>query len=140
MPPFAKLLTAYRLEKDLKKADKSISKAKPNARFRPVSHLAEVDNQGQSVTAAVKPYWLQVRPRQAQVLEHHDDFRHELNVEHYPNKTLIWDVYAADYHKAGKAKASWQALGEIRLTESVVSKSCDTQLHFAHPTLDSRPY
>ena len=42
LPPFSQLLTAYRLESDLEEADKTFSGKKANARFRPVSHLADI--------------------------------------------------------------------------------------------------
>lgn len=137
LPPFSKWLTAHRLEKDLKKADKTVSKAKPNARFRPVSHLATVDSDGGVVTNAIKPYWLQARPKKELALSDHDDFRHELDVAHYPDQRLSWDIYAAPYSAGGKSAAAWQQVGSIILTESVVSKSCDTKLHFAHPAIEN---
>ena len=136
LPPFSQWLTAHRLERDLEKADQSVSKGEPDARFRPVSHLAKVNVKGQIVTEPIKPYWLQLRPRKDLALDHHDDFRDELNVEHYPDNVLVWDVHAASYTASGKSKAKWKRIGEVSFTESVVSKSCDTELHFSHPIKD----
>lgn len=137
LPPFSKWLTAHRLEKDLEKADKAVSKGKPNARFRPVSHLATVARNGELVADPIKPYWLQARPQQELALSDHDDFRHELEVAHYPDKRLSWDIYAAPYSAGGKSAAAWRQVGSIILTESVISKSCDTKLHFAHPAIEN---
>ena len=174
LPPFSQLLTAYRLESDLEKADKAFSGKKANARFRPVSHLAavkvgdansrlaghteestpklsisapttskeieikpelEIKSEADSQTEIRGPHWLRAALRPDTPLVDEDDFRDELSLQHYPNQTLSWVLSAANFNDAGIDKAHWQQIGEIILTESVVSLTCDTKLHFNHPAI-----
>ncbi len=171
LPPFSQLLTAYRLESDLEKADKAFSGKKANARFRPVSHLAaikvgdansrlagytEESTPKLSISAPTASkeielerelevndtkteiqglHWLRAALRSDTPLVDEDDFRDELSLQHYPNQTLSWVLSAANFNDAGIDKAHWQQIGEIILTESVVSLTCDTKLHFNHPAI-----
>ncbi|WP_269916913.1 hypothetical protein [Alteromonas sp. PRIM-21] len=174
LPPFSQLLTAYRLESDLEKADKAFSGKKANARFRPVSHLAavkagdansrlaghteestpklsismptaskeieikpelEIKSEADTQAEIRGPHWLRAALRSDTPLVDKDDFRDELSLQHYPNQTLSWVLSAANFNDAGIDKAHWQEIGEIILTESVVSLTCDTKLHFNHPAI-----
>lgn len=174
LPPFSQLLTAYRLESDLKKADKALSGKKANARFRPVSHLAavkvgdahprltrhteesmleqsisapitskeieierEADKKSGAEIKTVKqgPRLLKASLKPDTSLVNKDDFRDELSLQHYPNHKLSWVISAAAFSDAGIDGAKWQEIGEIILTESVVSLTCDTRLHFNHPAI-----
>ncbi len=163
LPPFSQLLTAYRLESDLEEADKAFSGNKANARFRPVSQLANVVTLTKKSLGAEKqaketktsnaskasdntrntssknsngPYWLKASHKPGTPLVDKDDFRDELSLQHYPNHTLTWILSAAPFHKKGIDKATWQEIGELTLTESVVSLTCDTKLHFNHPIIE----
>ena len=169
LPPFSQLLTAYRLESDLEKADKALSGKKANARFRPVSHLAavkvsdansklaghteestlepsisalttskeiELERELEMKTEKQGPHWLRAALSSDTPLVDKDDFRDELSLQHYPNQTLSWVLYAANFNDAGIDEAQWQEVGEIILTESVVSLTCDTKLHFNHPAIE----
>ena len=174
LPPFSQLLTAYRLESDLKKADKALSGKKANARFRPVSHLAavkvgdahprltrhteesmleqsisapttskeiEIEREADKKSGAEKktekqgPHLLKASLKPDTSLVNKDDFRDELSLQHYPNHKLSWVISAAAFNDAGIDEAKWQEIGEIILTESVVSLTCDTRLHFNHPAI-----
>ncbi len=174
LPPFSQLLTAYRLESDLEKADKAFSGKKANARFRPVSHLAEVKigdahlrpaqhteestpklslsapttskqmkierelevkSKADTQTEIQDLHWLRAALSPDIPLVDKDDFRDELSLQHYPNQALSWVLSAANFNEAGIDKARWQEIGEIILTESVVSLTCDTKLHFNHPAI-----
>ncbi len=136
LPPFKQWLTAYRLESDLEKADRLFSGDKANARFRPVSHLAELDAHGQRVVDVNAPYWLRATASSSMPPVDEDDFRDELQVRHYPDQQLVWELHGAAFQSTGKSESSWVHLGQIVLTQSIVSKSCDSKLHFAHPTLN----
>lgn len=58
------------------------------------------------------------------------DFRHELQVEHYPAGQLKFELWvAAQYSK----KPIWERLGTVVFTKDVVSSSCDRELRFVHP-------
>ena len=174
LPPFSQLLTAYRMESDLKEADKGFSGQKADARFRPVSHLAavqvsdahlrpashteentlelsipapttskkveidrefELKSDADTKTEKQGPHWLKAALSPDTPLVNKDDFRDELSLQHYPNQTLSWVLSAANFNDAGIDKAHWQQIGEIILTESVVSLTCDTKLHFNHPAI-----
>ncbi len=174
LPPFSQLLTAYRLESDLEKADKAFSGKKANARFRPVSHLAavqvgdansrlaghteestpklsisvptaskeielerelEVKSDADTKTEKQGPHWLKAALSPDTPLVNKDDFRDELSLQHYPNNTLSWVISAAEFNDAGVDEARWREIGEVTLTESVVSTTCDTKLHFNHPAI-----
>ena len=130
LPPFSQLFTAYRLEQDLESADKMFSGDKANARFRPVSHLADINTE-----SSISPYWLRATASSQTPLVDKDDFREELNVAHYPNREIVLDIHAAPFNANGADNAVWQDIGRLKLTESVVSLTCDTRLHFAHPTI-----
>lgn len=133
LPPFKDLLTAKRLETDLKKADKLYSGDKANARFRPVSHFAHVNANGSAVANATQPHWLKfsISPDTPRINK--DDFRHELDVANYPNKQLEWQLHAAEFSDKGKHKTDWVHIGKFIADKSVVSSACDTRLHFQHP-------
>lgn len=144
LPPFSQLLTAYRLESDLKEADKLVSGSRANSRFRPVSHLAQVHATSVNTQRllpthkVIAPYWL--RATVASDIPHVDqnDFRDELSLEHYPNNAFHWNIDAAVYSEKGIEHASWQRIGAIHVKESVTSLTCDTKLHFAHPPITSQ--
>lgn len=174
LPPFSQLLTAYRLESDLEKADKAFSGKKANARFRPVSHLAavkvgdansrmaqhteestpklsisaptaskeielerelEVKSEADTQTEIQGPHWLRAALSSDTPLVDEDDFRDELSLQHYPNNTLSWVISAAEFNDTGVVEARWREIGEVTLTESVVSTTCDTKLHFNHSAI-----
>lgn len=155
LPPFTKLAVAYRILKDFKAADKSLSSTGPQVGFRPVTHLAEykstqpvaISDQGlqksvvEPAQVVVSPRWLRLTPEANGPRVDQDDFRDELNLENYPNQTLSWsiDVATATNHdgetKNKKSKAQWETIGKLTFNESVTSAVCDQQLHFAHPKL-----
>jgi hypothetical protein len=134
IPAFSELGLALRLQSDFKAVDKELSPAEPDLAFRPISHLARTpDNSGKETTS---PKWLRLSIAENISKQDIDDFRDELKLENYPSQQLIWDINVADEHVNGKSSATWQALGRIVLTESIESKPCDAQLHFAHPILE----
>ncbi|MBO1256046.1 hypothetical protein J3L16_10155 [Alteromonas sp. 5E99-2] len=135
LPPFSQLLTAHRLESDLKDADALYSKEKANARFRPVSHLAKIDKNGSKVEDIHSPQWIKVKTAPTIARVDKLDFRDELDLKHYEGNQLRYQIYAAKAHNKGKSKATWEEVGYIQFTESIRSKSCDTRLHFRHPSI-----
>lgn len=141
LPPFSQLLTAYRLESDLTKADEVVSGKNANARFRPVAHLANIlatptDNSATvPESKVVAPHWLKVSIASDTPLINKDDFRDELSLKHYPQQAFQWHIDAAPFNKKGIDHANWQRIGKITVNESVTSLTCDTKLHFAHPAV-----
>ena len=127
---------ALRLKSDLKAADSEISPAGPDLAFRPITHLAKwPDNNTNQIRS---PKWLRIRVAEDTPLNEEDDFRDGLTLLHYPNQQLIWDIEVADDHMRGKSFAEWKTLGRLILNESIISKSCDAQLHFVHPILEEK--
>jgi hypothetical protein len=57
-----------------------------------------------------------------------DDFREELRLSHYPNRTLVYTINAK-----GFADENWTQLGTMTFTEDVVSEGGDKRLHFWIP-------
>lgn len=141
LPPFSQLLTAYRLESDLTKADEMVSGKNANARFRPVAHLANIlanptdSSATVSESKVVAPHWLKVSTASDTPLINKDDFRDELSLKHYPQRAFQWHIDAAPFNKKGIDHANWQRIGKVTVNESVTSLTCDTKLHFAHPAI-----
>ena len=67
------------------------------------------------------------------------DFREELALKNYLGGQLNYDIEVAAFAPAGKGAANWVRAGVLRLTDDVVSASCDRRLHFAHPRLNHPP-
>lgn len=126
IPRFQDISTALKLKSELLKADKEAGSETPSVTFRTVAPLAEYKEQ--NTTA---PQWLRFSAANDIRIDK-QDFRDELRVEHYPNGQLIYKIEVADQIKQKKSKAQWQTIGQLVLNESVTSKACDTQLHFAH--------
>ena len=131
LPPLGQLLTAYRLLADLRSADREVGQTAPDVAYRPVRHFAVQGEQG----AVVTPTWLRLSAHETMARVDEDDFRDELRVANYPNNELVWDISVAADAARNKAKAKWLKIGKVIFSASVTSLACDTQLHFAHPTL-----
>lgn len=132
LPNFRDLSTALRLRSDLEKADKEKGAKKPNVSFRPVTSFAHYKLAEKSVIA---PKWLRLSPLTNARVDQ-NDFRNELNVQGYPEQKIRYSIDVAPDSKTGKkSKAVWQTIGELTLSESISSLTCDTQLHFQHPKL-----
>jgi len=132
LPSFRNLSTALRLRNDLEKADKEQGAKKPSVSFRPINHFAHYQQVPSSV---IEPKWLRLRAI-TQTRVDKNDFRDELNIKHYPNNEIRYEIsVAAQDNKERKSKAKWHSIGELVLTQSVTSQACDTRLHFQHPKL-----
>lgn len=76
---------------------------------------------------AIAPKYLELKARKRDV-KRIPDFRHELNIENYPNG-IHYDIFITNDDK----KKDWMKVGYIHFDDSVASKSCDRRLHFYHP-------
>jgi len=131
IPRFQDISTALKLKKDLLKADKDAGSVKPSVTFRSVAALASYKEN--TLTApAISPRWVRFSAANDARVDR-EDFRDELRVENYENNQLIYQIEVGDNPKLKKSKAQWQTIGQLVFTESITSKACDTQLHFAHP-------
>ena len=103
-----------------------------NPVFRPVYPLAEYGRtEADGVTS---PKWMMVKGWGGSGQVDRADFRDELRVENYHDQELIFDVFAAGGELSTGGR-NYQRLGNICLTESVTSDSCDHRLKFKHPPL-----
>ena len=130
LPRWSDLSTALRLRKDFQRADREHGKGKPQINFRSVRHLAAYQSDN-----IIAPKWLRLSALTEQRIDL-DDFRNELDVQHYEDNTLMYQIEVAADHGGKKSNAQWQIIGELRLNESVTSAACDQQLHFSHPSAD----
>lgn len=135
IPKFRDIRTALRMRNELERADKEaikedqVSDVKPQATFRPISHLAAYRE-----AQPISPHWLRLTAL-SEYRNDQNDFRDELNLEFYPNNQLVYAIDVADQGKGRKKKAVWRPLGRLVLIDSVSSAGCDQKLHFRHPRL-----
>ncbi len=94
-----------------------------------IRQLYEVSYLGESKRADIlTPKWMKVQAQKGQGIDA-KDFRDELTIG--VGKKLVFDISVASTEREGKKE--WQKIGTISLDASVVSGSCDQQLHFHHP-------
>ena len=121
--------TALKLKNTLLKADREAGSVDPSATYRSVAALAE---HGES-SSVLSPRWLRFSPATEYRVDK-DDFRDELRVENYPTEKIIYNIEAGHHTSHDKSSATWQRIGQLVFNQSITSRACDTQLHFAHPT------
>lgn len=134
LPALSSLPLALRIRTDLTTADRELSPAGPDLLYRPVDELASAGLD--PATAPRAPRWVRLRIAAGTPRIDAADFRDELQLRHYPGGTMQWDILAAEADPGGKEHADWHRIGTLVLEESVVSGTCDTRLHFAHPILE----
>ena len=92
----------------------------------PIAELGLMDNQ-----ASVAPIWMRILGADDMPRIDTDDFRHELDIVHYPDGLRFTIEVASVGSRFGNK--NWLNIGYIELSESIVSSSCDHRLHFSHP-------
>jgi len=127
IPRFRDISTALKLRSTLLKADKEAGSKKPSVTFRTVAPLASYNEMNPEA-----PRWIRFSPASSTRVDR-KDFRDELRVENYPNKELVYYIEVGNEATFKKSNATWQRIGKLVFTDSITSKACDTQLHFAHP-------
>jgi hypothetical protein len=88
-----------------------------------ISYLKEDKNPN-----IITPKWMKVEAKKAKIVDA-VDFRDELKIAN--GEELIFNIFVAS--KSINDKKDWLLIGEMTFETSVVSKSCDKQLHFHHP-------
>lgn len=88
-----------------------------------ISYLKEGKNPN-----IITPKWMKVEAKKAKIVDA-VDFRDELKIAN--REKLIFNIFVAS--KSINDKKDWLLIGEMTFDASVVSKSCDKQLHFHHP-------
>lgn len=127
IPRFRDIPTALKLKSELLKADKEVGSVQPSITFRSIESLAAY----KEVTPTA-PRWIRFSSANS-ARSDKQDFRDELRVENYPSNELVYQIEVASNPEKNKSKANWVAIGQLIFKESITSKVCDTQLHFAHP-------
>ena len=128
LPPLVRIPTLLRIRRDLRDADAEVHGGGGSIRYRSVTPLAAVAS-----TSPRAPHWVRLRVPAAHARVDADDFRDELNLARYPDSRIAYRIEVADAATGGKQQAQWRVIGQLLLTASVVSASCDTRLHFPHP-------
>lgn len=129
LPSVSKIPILLRISKDLQRADKMTGAITPELNYRSVFSLAELNNNSPQI---VSPTWVKIVPK-TRHRENQDDFRDEMSVDRYPGNKIEYTLHVATGDKDEKDKAAWKEVGLLILERSVVSKSCDINLHFPHP-------
>ncbi len=108
------------------KVAKAFSSADTNSGIR---QLYEVSELGESNKRhIVTPKWIKIEAKKGQTIEA-EDFRDELLI--HKNKKITFNISVASQIKNDKKE--WKIIGTITFDTSIVSNSCDHQLHFHHP-------
>ena len=132
IPKLSDISTALRLKADLQRAEKQYlqetgaKNTKANVTYRGLEHVAAYKSE-----QVLSPKWIRFSANVDKRVDM-DDFRNELDLEHYPQNEIIYAIDVAAPAK-NKKKADWLTIGELVLKDSISSLACDTQLHFQHP-------
>ena len=95
-----------------------------------IRQLYEISELGEKNRAnIITPKWMKVEAKKGQTVDA-KDFRDELRIA--PHKKLVFLISVASEENS-QGKKEWQTIGTITFNTSVVSTSCDHQLHFHHP-------
>ena len=95
-----------------------------------IRQLYEISELGEKNHAnIITPKWMKVEAKTGQTVNA-EDFRDELRIA--PHKKLIFHISVASAEDS-QGKKVWETIGTITFDTSVVSTSCDHQLHFHHP-------
>jgi len=108
------------------KVASTFSKADTHSGIRQLYEIAYLGER--STSKIITPKWMKIQAREIQK-EHAKDFRSELFIS--VGQKLVFDIWVSS--KETEGKKVWQPIGEIIFNTSMVSKSCDHQLHFHHP-------
>ena len=123
IPSFWLIRYALKLNDTFQLFDKNIG-------IRQLYPISEMGLNAEERAEAITPKWIEFTAADGQTVSQ-KDFRDELNVKNYPNG-LVFNIKVASTENQDGEK-EWQKIGQITLTESVVSESCDSRLHFHHP-------
>lgn len=107
-------------------------RADGNNNFRQLYPIAELGMP--EGAASVSPRWIMVKAWPGSGKSEKADFRDELLVENYVNRTLRFEIWVAD-SKLPTGERDVKRIGYIDLTESVASASCDHRLAYHHPRM-----
>lgn len=102
-----------------------------------IRQLYEISELGLSDSEiALTPKWMKIEATAGQIRVDENDFREELNLKHYPEGEISFDIYVTTQDSTSSDK-TWLYIGYILLTDYAASESCDHCLHFHHPEYKS---
>ena len=108
------------------KVSKAFGDADDNPTIRQLYEVSELgESQNQKI---ITPKWMKIAVRGDSRYDK-VDFRDELKVA--TQNGLVFDISVAN--KVVDKEKNWQKIGKITIDKSVVSNTCDHQLHFHHP-------
>lgn len=111
----------------------ALKKADENPGFRPVKNLASMGvNPGIPIRY---PHWIRLSAASSTIKNNQADFRSEVLQAVKDNGELVFYIDGSETTSDRKSRTGWKRLGEVRVSEAVVSYGCDRRLHFAHPKL-----
>ena len=104
------------------KVSKAFGDADKNPTIRQLYEISQLsESKGSKI---ITPQWMKIEVR-GDKRYNQADFRDELKVA--TQNSLVFNISVANQ------KDRWQEIGTITIDDSVVSDSCDHQLHFPHP-------
>jgi len=112
------LFYALKVSNTFKKVDK-------NSHIR---QLYEISQLGENHNNIITPKWIKLEA-QNMLKTYEKDFRNELKIK--AGKLLVFNISVAN--TIINNSKNWKRIGTITLDTSVVSNSCDHNLHFHHP-------
>ncbi len=89
-----------------------------------ISYLKE-----KNTSKIITPKWIKIKAQTGQTKDGVDDFRDEFVLD--KNEVFIFDIFVASVELNGIKQ--FKKIGKITINESVVSSTCDHNLHFHHP-------
>ncbi len=106
-----------------------VSKAFGDADKNPtIRQLYEISELGESNKNIITPKWMKIEVRDSKRYDK-KDFRDEL--KNATDDVLVFNIFVAN--KSTNKEKNWEKIGTMTFNKSVVSKTCDQQLHFHHP-------
>jgi len=110
----------------------AFSNADRNPSFRPLYPVSELGlPQGNTPKT---PLYMMIKAKDNTPVNDSRDFRDELSIKKPEGPPLVFEIMVSS-SSANKNSRNWNSIGDITLTESIVSYGCDRRLHFSHPKI-----
>ncbi|MDD4976923.1 MAG: hypothetical protein PHY93_21400 [Bacteriovorax sp.] len=111
----------------------ALKTADENPSFRPLTQVANLDIDPNK--AMKQPKWIRITADSKLKRNNQSDFRNEILTAINENHGLKYIIEVSDLTSDRNATTGWTTIGEINLSQALVSYGCDRRLHFAHPKL-----
>ena len=95
-----------------------------------IRQLYEVSSLGAENDHVITPKWMNIKvKKESGIIHNHKDFRENFDLKNYKND-LRFAIYVSN---TANSTEKMHEIGEITISETVSSRSCDKNLHFHHP-------